>query len=82
MVQHKDLTGAELHEPKGVETASSGEVYVADGSGSGSWQAIPVPQVLFSAMTSPGGKVTIPDGTPLFQGIQIILDALDPAPTP
>lgn len=37
MAQHKDLTGAELHEPKGVETATSGQVYVANGSGSGAW---------------------------------------------
>lgn len=37
MALHKDLTGAELHEPKGVDTATSGMVYVADGSGSGTW---------------------------------------------
>lgn len=37
MALHKDLTGADLHEPKGVATADSGQVYVADGAGSGSW---------------------------------------------
>lgn len=37
-IQHKDLTGADLHEPKGAASATSGQVYVADGSGSGSWQ--------------------------------------------
>jgi hypothetical protein len=37
MAQHKDLTGTDLHEPKGIESASSGEVYVADGAGSGGW---------------------------------------------
>lgn len=37
MPQHSVLTGTELHEPKGVSSASSGTVYVADGSGSGSW---------------------------------------------
>lgn len=37
MALHKDLTGADLHEPKGVATANSGQVYVADGAGSGSW---------------------------------------------
>lgn len=36
-IQHKDLSGLDLHEPKGIETATSGEVYVANGSGSGSW---------------------------------------------
>ena len=35
--QHSSLTGAELHEPKGVASASSGTVYLADGLGSGSW---------------------------------------------
>lgn len=38
-VQHRELTGADLHEPKGVATASSGEVYVADGAGSGNWES-------------------------------------------
>jgi microcystin-dependent protein len=31
------LTGSQLHEPKGVATAALGEVYVADGTGSGNW---------------------------------------------
>jgi hypothetical protein len=38
MALHKDLTGAELHEPKGADTASAGDVYVANGSGSGTWE--------------------------------------------
>jgi hypothetical protein len=38
-VEHKDLTGDQLHEPKGVETAPVGTVYTADGIGSGSWSA-------------------------------------------
>ncbi len=37
MPAHRDLTGDELHEPKGVATASAGSVYVADGVGSGAW---------------------------------------------
>lgn len=36
-INHKDITGNQLHEPKGVETASIGDVYIADGAGSGSW---------------------------------------------
>lgn len=39
--QHSSLTGADLHEPKGVDAASVDTVYFADGSGSGSW--VPVP---------------------------------------
>lgn len=38
MPEHKDLTGANLHEPKDVATANVDEVYVADGAGSGAWQ--------------------------------------------
>lgn len=37
MALHKDLTGAELHEPKGADAATAGQVYVADGGGSGTW---------------------------------------------
>ncbi len=36
-VKHNALTGADLHEPKGVASASSGQVYVADGAASGAW---------------------------------------------
>ncbi len=36
---HKDIVEAELHEPKGVSTATSGSVYTADGAGSGTWTA-------------------------------------------
>ena len=37
---HSTITGADNHEPKGVESATSGQVYVANGSGSGSWQKL------------------------------------------
>jgi len=39
-VEHSVLTGGALHEPKGVAAASSGQTYVANGSGSGTWQPI------------------------------------------
>lgn len=37
MAEHKDLPNSQLHEPKDVSSASSGAVYIADGSGSGTW---------------------------------------------
>lgn len=40
MADHASLTGAELHEPKGVATAAAGQVYIADGSGSGDWNVV------------------------------------------
>lgn len=36
-MQHKDIPDGERHEPKGVSTALSGAVYVANGAGSGTW---------------------------------------------
>jgi len=36
-VSHASLTGAELHEPKGVASAGADTVYRANGSGSGTW---------------------------------------------
>jgi hypothetical protein len=41
MVAHVSLTGADLHESKGVASATNGQVYVANGSGSGTWTATP-----------------------------------------
>lgn len=37
-VLHSGLTGADLHEPKGVASATNGQVYVANGAGSGVWK--------------------------------------------
>jgi hypothetical protein len=36
-INHKDIPDGERHEPKGVSTATAGQVYVASGSGSGTW---------------------------------------------
>mgnify|MGYP000918801690 CR=1 FL=1 len=37
-VQHATLTDPNNHEPKGISTASSDSLYVANGSGSGTWK--------------------------------------------
>jgi hypothetical protein len=42
-MEHRDITGINNHEPKGVENADNGDVYVADGAGSGTWQALDIP---------------------------------------
>lgn len=39
-VNHSTLSDPYLHEPKGVAAASAGEVYVADGAASGSWEPV------------------------------------------
>ncbi len=40
MVDHASLTGAALHEPKGVASAAAKTVYRADGAGSGAWTTL------------------------------------------
>ena len=40
MAEHNVITDPELHEPKGVSAAGSGQVYVADGAGSGTWTTL------------------------------------------
>jgi hypothetical protein len=37
-VLHSTLSTTELHEPKGIAAATSGDSLIADGSGSGTWQ--------------------------------------------
>jgi len=41
MAAHSTLTGADLHEPKGVAAASAGQIYIADGAGSGAQRNVP-----------------------------------------
>lgn len=48
-VVHNTISGSENHEPKGAESASANNVYVANGSGSGAWTA--VESLLGSAVT-------------------------------
>lgn len=39
-VEHSTITDPNIHEPKGIASASANTVYIADGSGSGSWGSI------------------------------------------
>lgn len=43
-IEHKNIAEGQLHEPKGVSVASSGQAYVADGAGSGSFQNVVTPE--------------------------------------
>lgn len=40
-IQHSIITDPDIHEPKGVATATSGKVYISNGSGSGTWEYPP-----------------------------------------
>jgi len=46
-IQHSDLPDELLHEPKGASTASAGQVYIANGSGSGSFQDLLMDHINF-----------------------------------
>lgn len=66
-VAHSTLTGSELHEPKGADTAALGTVYVADGAGSGSWNSIATSSFTgmiadFAAPVAPSGWLEL-DGS-------------------
>lgn len=37
-VQHRNISDLESHEPKNISTAANGQIYVANGSASGSWK--------------------------------------------
>lgn len=39
-VQHVDIDDPFIHEPKGASAASANTIYVADGSGSGTWKLV------------------------------------------
>ena len=41
MPAHNTITDPNIHEPKGIASATIGQVYVSDGAGSGSWQNAP-----------------------------------------
>ena len=45
MADHNTLTGAELHEPKGVDAAAANRVYLSNGAGSGSWSLLPAASI-------------------------------------
>ena len=63
MSVHANLTGADLHEPKGVASATLGQVYVADGAASGAWQKIDPADSVDASGSSSTGNFLKADGT-------------------
>lgn len=68
-INHSTLTDPYLHEPKGVASASAGSIYVANGSGSGTWS---------HAHHYVGSYVDFDITTPESQSITTTFSALDP----
>lgn len=76
-MEHSVISDPNIHEPKGASTATANTVYIASGTGSGSWAKIAVGQLdttstdaryalaayLLRGAGSPEGLVTAPIGT-------------------
>lgn len=58
-VEHVDITDPYVHEPKGAAAANSGEIYVADGAGSGTWTN----KKAFSVLPNYGAMATLANAT-------------------
>jgi hypothetical protein len=60
-IQHSAIPDGQRHEPKGISTAASGQVYVANGTGSGAWTS-PKGVIEFTAVLTPasiGANTTV-----------------------
>lgn len=57
-IEHKNITEANLHEPKGISAAAAGKAYIANGAGSGTYQTVVVP----TSTASDIRKVYVADG--------------------
>lgn len=73
-IEHSTITDPDIHEPKGISTATVGQTYVADGAGSGVWTspslATSVIVASLSDLPAPSsGVITLADDTAyIFQG--------------
>jgi len=66
-IQHKNITEADLHEPKGVSLATADTLYVADGAGSGTWEKIAPTSLAGVTTNGVAGQFVGLDGTGNFQ---------------
>lgn len=64
MAHHSDLTGSDLHEPKGQAGAAANTVYAADGAGSGAHQKITLSMLDLTSVVNPNSytlNAVLPD---------------------
>jgi hypothetical protein len=62
-IQHKLIADADLHEPKGIAASTVNKVYVANGSGSGTWQKLSPPQLSGLTTNGTAGDTLSVDGS-------------------
>ena len=58
--EHNTITDPNIHEPKGISGAATGEVYIANGSASGSFSKLPVSSINTTGATD--GQLFIANG--------------------
>ena len=77
-VEHSTLTTTDLHEPKGAASAANNRVYVANGSGSGTW--LPRTHTLFAHIndvsTSSTWYVPVPYAGTIAKVVSVISGAI------
>lgn len=75
-IEHSTIVDGERHEPIGIDSAAAGQVYAADGGGSGSWSNVaPSNTVVVNSEadfpTAAGGVITLADNTCYMLGAAI-----------
>jgi hypothetical protein len=65
-IQHRNIPNADLHEPKGVSLATSNTVYVANGSGSGTWVKTPTQALAGIGTNGTVGQLVTVNGSGAF----------------
>lgn len=68
-IQHKDIPDSQRHEPKGIDSASIHQMYIANGAGSGSWSKVgSLNLVNLGGDSGVAGKIILTDGANGFTG--------------
>lgn len=68
-IEHVNIPDGERHEPKGIDSATAGQVYVSDGANSGSWSK---PLASNTEITDTNSKFT---GTTVEEVLEEIVDS-------
>jgi hypothetical protein len=74
-VQHSALTDPDIHEPKGAASATVGQVYVANGAGSGNW-SLPIKKYTASLTPSSVGANSTSEQTFTVTGLVASTDTI------
>lgn len=62
-IQHASIPDGQRHEPKGISSATSKQVYVADGSASGAWSKLSPQSLTGVSSNGTSGQFVAVDGT-------------------